>query len=129
MKNSTYLLVYGTLRKGVGHPMHWILERYGICQGTGSFRGKLFDLGRFPGATASGNDSDCVVGEIYRLQRASKALAILDDYEGDLFQRTQVSARVNDRKTITAWTYLYTGTVKTHRRITSGDYIVFLNRS
>jgi len=128
VKNSTYLLVYGTLRKAVAHPRHRILDQYGVFQGMGTFRGKLYDLGRYPGATVSDKDSDRVVGEVYRLRGEAKALSLLDEYEGELFQRTQISVLLNDQKTIIAWTYLYKGPLGTRRRITNGDYVEFLDQ-
>lgn len=129
MKNAISLFVYGTLRKEVAHPMHRILERYGIFQGTGTVRGKLYDLGRYPGAIASDEDSDRIVGELYRLEPADRALSRLDDYEGRRFQRREFSVFLEDQTTSTAWAYLYTGPIGRCRRITCGDYVAFLNRA
>lgn len=81
LKNATYLFVYGTLREKVAHPMRRIVDRYGVFQGMGTFRGRLYDLGRYPGAVASAEDSDRIVGEIYRLQQAAKALTAISHQE------------------------------------------------
>jgi gamma-glutamylcyclotransferase (GGCT)/AIG2-like uncharacterized protein YtfP len=50
--------------------------------GTGSFQGKLYDIGRYPGVVRSGRNTDRVMGEIYRLSEPRRALEILDEYEG-----------------------------------------------
>jgi gamma-glutamylcyclotransferase (GGCT)/AIG2-like uncharacterized protein YtfP len=126
---TTHLFVYGTLRKAVGHPMYRILDEYGIFEGMALFRGKLYDLGRFPGVVASGNATGRVIGEIYRLRPAAKALEQLDSYEGEQFRRERISVRPNGKSAIRAWIYLYTGRVDSHSCIHSGDYVAFLNNS
>lgn len=107
--------------------MRRIVDRYGVFQGMGTFRGRLYDLGRYPGAVASAEDSERIVGEIYRLKQVAKALTLLDDYEGELFRRQQVSARLDVKRKINTWIYLYQGSVDACRRIPSGDYVAFLN--
>jgi len=109
--------------------MHGILDQYGLFQGMGTFRGRLYDFGRFPGAVASAKDSDRIVGEIYRLKPAAKALTLLDDYEGNLFRRKQISALLESKRKIFTWLYLYAGPVDARCRIPSGDYVAFINGS
>ena len=48
MDNAAYLFVYGTLRSEMNDPLHRLLETYAIFVGTGSFQGKLYDIGRYP---------------------------------------------------------------------------------
>ena len=131
MKNKpaqiTHLFVYGTLRKAVGHPMHRILEEYGVYRGMGEFRGELYHLGCFPAAVASALRTGRVLGEIYRLRPTRKALEQLDAYEGPQFRRARTSMLVNGKSAIRAWIYLYMGRLDAHRRIHSGDYVAFLN--
>ncbi len=109
--------------------MHRILDRYGVFWGIGTFSGKLYDLGRYPGAVASTEDSDRVVGEIYRLEPVTNVLGRLDEYEGNLFRREQLPARLEGKRKINTWIYLYQGPVDALRRIPSGDYVAFLNES
>jgi gamma-glutamylcyclotransferase (GGCT)/AIG2-like uncharacterized protein YtfP len=62
------LFVYGTLRRKAKQPVRQgLLEEWRLL-GTGTFRGRLYDLGRFPGAIPSNEISDRVFGEIYRIE-------------------------------------------------------------
>jgi pyruvate carboxylase len=54
------VFVYGTLRKAVGHPVHRILDEHGVWESIGKFQGKLYDLGPFPGAVASGDGTEAI---------------------------------------------------------------------
>jgi pyruvate carboxylase len=49
MDNEDYLFVYGTLRSQMNDPLHRLLETHAVLVGTGTFQGKLYDLGRYPG--------------------------------------------------------------------------------
>lgn len=124
-RDGTHLFVYGTLRRDVGHPMHSTLARHAILIGSGSFQGKLYDLGRFPGAAASGRRSDRVVGEVYRLRPTVPLLEILDDYEGEQFRRQATWIRLDGGGTLKTWIYLYRGAVNPRKRIRGGDYLAF----
>ena len=71
-----YLFVYGTLRpecqqhsqhlpKG-GNIAHDALQRYGEAMGQTIWQAQLFDLGRYPGAQASTEPTDQVIGELFQ---------------------------------------------------------------
>ncbi len=126
MQRKTYLFIYGTLRKEVKRPMHQVLARYGMLVGAGSFQGKLYDLGRYPGAVVSGKKSDRVYGEIYQLRDTGRVFEILDEYEGWLFTRQQAPVALDSGKKLTSWIYFYCGRVKGAARIHSGDYLTRL---
>lgn len=72
--------------------------------------------------------SDRVIGEIYKLRRHTETFEILDDYEGPLFSRQQVTIRLETGAAVTSWIYLYRGAVDKSGRILSGDYLAYLNR-
>ena len=72
-------------------PLHRLLETHAVLVGTGSFQGKLYDLGRYPGAVSSRGHTDHVIGEIYRFSDPQRALEILDEYEGHRFKRKRVT--------------------------------------
>jgi len=50
--------------------------------GFGSVKGRLFDLGAFPGADVTTDGSSLVRGDLYRLPSAENAFRALDVYEG-----------------------------------------------
>lgn len=127
MENDAYLFVYGTLRSQMNDPLHRLLERHAIFVGTGYFQGKLYDIGRYPGAVRSRRNTDRVMGEICRLSEPRRALEILDEYEGHRFRRKRVRIFQEDGKSIDCWIYLYARSVKRHPRISSGDYIQYRN--
>jgi pyruvate carboxylase len=127
MDNEAYLFVYGTLRSQMNDPLHRLLETHAILVGTGTFQGKLYDLGRYPGAIPSRGKTDCVIGEIYRFSEPQRALEILDQYEGHRFKRKRVTIIQADGKSITSWIYLYARSVTRRALIRSGDYVQFRN--
>jgi len=122
---ETHLFVYGTLRKAASHPLHRTLAREARYAGRAYFQGRLYNLGRYPGAVVSSNRTDRVYGEIYRLRQAAALFKRLDRYEGEHFKRRQLPVSVSTGKKISAWVYLYRGEVKENRRIRSGDYLAF----
>jgi predicted GNAT family N-acyltransferase/gamma-glutamylcyclotransferase (GGCT)/AIG2-like uncharacterized protein YtfP len=120
---ETHLFVYGTLRRAANHPVHRLLAQKGKFLGMGTFRGKLYDFGRFPGAIPSTQISDRVVGEIYRLKDTRKVFQLLDDYEGRLFRREQRTILTRGGRKISAWIYLYVGPMHSAKLIRNGDYL------
>jgi gamma-glutamylcyclotransferase (GGCT)/AIG2-like uncharacterized protein YtfP len=111
----------------MNHPLHHLLEQQAALIGFGTFRGKLFDLGRYPGTTPSGVSTDRVIGEVYQLNTSQAALGILDQYEGQRFKRKRVAIALDNGKIVTAWIYLYKGAVKHRKLIPSGDYVQYLD--
>lgn len=126
MDDEAYLFVYGTLRSQMNDPLHRLLEQRAVLIGLGSFRGKLFDLGRYPGVVPSHLSTDRVIGEVYQLSTAQAALGILDQYEGHRFRRKQVSISLYSGEIVTCWIYLYRGSVRHRKLIPSGDYVQYL---
>jgi gamma-glutamylcyclotransferase (GGCT)/AIG2-like uncharacterized protein YtfP len=129
METEADLFVYGTLRKQMSHPLSHLLVRDARFLGLGIFQGKLYDLGRYPGAVASKDKTHMVTGEIYRLHDANRVLRLLDEYEGHKFKRTQVGIYLGPHESLVCWIYLYTRSVAGRRIITSGDYVHFRHAS
>jgi gamma-glutamylcyclotransferase (GGCT)/AIG2-like uncharacterized protein YtfP len=127
MENDAYLFVYGTLRSQMNDPLHRVLETYAIFVGAGSFQGKLYDIGRYPGAIKSRRNTDRVIGEIYHLSEPRRALEILDEYEGRRFRRKRVTILQEDGKSIACWIYLYARSITHRSLIRSGDYVQYRN--
>jgi pyruvate carboxylase len=123
------LFVYGTLRRGFSR--HKFLQAADVkYEGRGSVHGKPYDLGNFPGALPSRDDSVQVAGEVYRLPNAEHALKVLDEVEAfgpvspqtSLFRRELVEVRLENRVTVQAWVYWLNRWHGPRRRIASGHY-------
>lgn len=98
--------------------------------GHGQIRGKLYDLGQFPGAVASSDPRYRVDGEVYRLDDIKRATKTLDEYEEcyptrprqSLFVRKEMPVVMDDGTTETAWVYLYNRPVDESDLISRGSY-------
>ncbi len=102
--------------------MHALLEPGAGWAGAARMRGRLYDLGAFPGL-AQGRRGDWVQGELYRIS-APALLDALDRYEGRAFRRVVREALCADDDTpVSAWVYLFAGPLRGRRRIASGDYL------
>jgi gamma-glutamylcyclotransferase (GGCT)/AIG2-like uncharacterized protein YtfP len=99
----------------------------GYCSRSGTFQGKLYDLGRYPGVVRSHGNTDRVIGEIYRFSEPQRAFQILDEYEGHRFKRKRVTIIQEDGKSNTSWIYLYARSVTRRALIRSGDYVQYRN--
>ncbi|MGA8006473.1 MAG: gamma-glutamylcyclotransferase family protein [Burkholderiales bacterium] len=127
-----FLFVYGTLRSDFGHPMAAALGMSTTRVGRAWSRGRLYDVGEYPGAVASASPADRVVGELHRIEpgREAALFAQLDRYEGwdpdrpsereYLRVRTQVESEAGEA--VEAWLYLYNRSTEGLAPIDSGDY-------
>ena len=107
--------------------MRNLLVRHGKFLGTGTLQGKLYDLGRYPGAVLSNSTADRVFGETYEIDQADHVFALLDDYEGRRFKRHELTVILDNGRTIQCWTYIFTGSVAKKIFISSGDYLQYRN--
>ena len=132
---SNYLFVYGSLRSGFRSPVYEYISRFFDFAGNAKVKGKLFDLGPYPGGVPT-NDETFVIGELYQIRNEAEfnwAIAQLDDYEGvkaeegepALYRRELVNVYL-DNEVITAWIYWYNGDVTGKPVITSGDLLEYL---
>ena len=117
------LFVYGTLRRSSKRPMDHMLQGRIDFIGTGTFRGRLYDLGSYPGVVPSPDPGDLVTGEIYLLHDPSGDLPILDRYETDEYHRGKHPITLENGNQIQAWVYIFIAPVVNARRIGSGDYL------
>ena len=124
------LFVYGTLRRAASHPMHRLLLPATFI-GAGTFQGRLYDLGSYPGAVPSADPADRVHGEVYRLHDPVATLARLDHYEGCAetdappteYIRAVADIALPAAGFVRAHLYLYQRPTDTLRRLASGDYL------
>jgi len=133
---AAHLFVYGTLRRRAGSAMHPLLARHAAFVGEASYQGVMYKVGRYPGVVASGNSSDQVRGEVYRLRQPALVLPRLDRYEQCRsalperaeYVREQQEVRLRSGKRLTAWVYLYNRPVERLPRIPSGDFLKYARR-
>ena len=134
---SHYVFVYGSLRSGFQSPAYEYISRYFNFFGDARVKGKLFDLGDYPGGIPTQEDS-FIIGELYIVKEDSEfswAIAQLDDYEGvvvepnerPLYRREIVDVFVNDA-IVPAWIYWYNGDVSGKPVIQSGDVLQYLSQ-
>jgi gamma-glutamylcyclotransferase (GGCT)/AIG2-like uncharacterized protein YtfP len=125
-----YLFVYGTLLPGAAPPEIAPIVARLQAVGDGFIRGRLFDLGEYPGVVLDETGEE-IPGKIFRLPQEPEVLKRLDEYEefnavqpeGSLFVRKQwpVIRRDGNRKLI-CWVYVYNPHAGTAPTITPGDF-------
>jgi gamma-glutamylcyclotransferase (GGCT)/AIG2-like uncharacterized protein YtfP len=118
---SIRLFAYGTLRQG--HALREIAEAAAQLRpiGKGVARGRLYDLGAYPGAVfASGEDAGEIEGEVFEVPDEA-VLRALDAYEGfepddpaaSLFVRIPIEVRMAGRgDSVFCWAYQYNRPVR-----------------
>ena len=115
-RSSLLLFTYGTLMRGYG--LHAVLARGASPMGTGSVRGHLLDLGRYPGLI---DGRGRVRGEVYRLDD-TELLPVLDRQEGYNFERRRAFVTLANGRRVRAWLYRYRGPRERSTPIHDGDY-------
>lgn len=128
-----FLFVYGTLRRGAGHPMAGVLAGGSKAAGPATFQGRLYRVSWYPGAVPSARPEDRIRGEVFALSAESAAglLDQLDEYEearpgtgaAALYRRERHTVRLADGRELRAWIYLYNGPTAGLERIASGDFL------
>jgi gamma-glutamylcyclotransferase (GGCT)/AIG2-like uncharacterized protein YtfP len=106
----TKLFVYGSLMEGLSAHHLVASSPRAVKLGRGRMRGRLLDLGDYPGAVLDRGES-WIQGELWELPTGS--LRKLDAYEGyfprdlerSLFVRRRASVHLEEQE-IDAWTYL-----------------------
>jgi gamma-glutamylcyclotransferase (GGCT)/AIG2-like uncharacterized protein YtfP len=127
-ENSNYLFVYGTLLDESNEFAIYLKQNCSYYS-KGRFRGRLYDLGEYPGAIADENYPAFVYGSIFKLKNAIEALKYLDDYESfgedqeqpNLFFREMAKVETDNGR-INCWVYLYNLPIEGFRVIESGNY-------
>lgn len=126
-----HLFVYGTLRAAMGRAQSERLKAEADWIGEARSHGLLFDLGNYPGMSASTEQGAWVRGEVYLLHDLSSSLPGLDAYEGcgpadpspHEFERQIVTAILDNGRAVQAWAYLFNLETQGKMRIASGAYL------
>lgn len=124
-----YLFVYGTLLPNQASEVRDLVRQMQRV-GPATVRGRLYDLGEYPGAIIDNNSTTLVHGEVYRLPSNIGVLTKLDNYEefdpdspeSSLFLRIKCFVRLFDGRILECWIYTYNGDVETAPFIPSGKY-------
>jgi gamma-glutamylcyclotransferase (GGCT)/AIG2-like uncharacterized protein YtfP len=124
------LFVYGTLMRGIDHPMAKLLSRSAEFIGSARCQGRLYLVKHYPGLVLSDNPGDGVFGELVRLHTPEASLVTLDDYEGcgpgvvsPQYLRQVLPVTLDDGTVSEAWTYVYNRPVAKLKWITSGRFL------
>lgn len=115
----SFLFAYGTLQPGLApEPMAALVGRLQAV-GEGCVRGRLYDLGEYPGAVLEESGAE-IRGTVYRLPEGDSLLPALDAYEGfepdcfegSLFIRIKHDVYLADNGSLRCWMYVYNGRVQ-----------------
>ncbi|WPV00955.1 gamma-glutamylcyclotransferase family protein [Mucilaginibacter sp. cycad4] len=129
---SQFLFVYGTLLQP-GNEFAAYLNKHCKFIGDGKIRGRLYDIGEYPGAVIGSTEERYIYGSIFMMDDPEAILKVIDDYEGigKLYHHPQEYIRqkvgiytAND--IINCWMYLYNLPVVAYHEVTTGDYIQYL---
>ncbi|MDA1121025.1 MAG: gamma-glutamylcyclotransferase [Bacteroidetes bacterium] len=115
------LFVYGTLKRDQQHNEARFLSSNSNFLGAGKIKGQLFDLGNYPGLTLPENADTWVFGEVFEIEDVNKVLRVIDEYEGDEFDRVEKPVFVGDQ-VLNCWVYLFNRNTSLFPRLTEGIY-------
>ncbi|MFN7118791.1 MAG: gamma-glutamylcyclotransferase [Saprospiraceae bacterium] len=129
---NDFLFVYGTLMNNIQSTIADYLHQNSDFIGEGSFPGKLYDLGSYPGAIYNAQANTLVYGHVFKLHDSQLMLKRLDFYEGintmqpdkNEYRRELVPVQVNN-DVINCWVYLYNFKTEGLKEIVSGDYLAY----
>lgn len=127
---TDHLFVYGTLSPRNAPPEIAATVNRLRPVGSASVRGRLYDLGEYPGAVLSEKSRSVVRGEVFELPGDRSTLTALDSYEGfephkpgsSLFLRRVWPVTMDDGKRVRCWVYIYNGTMKGALPVRNGRY-------
>ena len=101
-----------------GFALNRVLAARSTLLGDGAVRGRLLDLGRYPGLVVGAGR---VHGEIYRLEDP-ELLPVLDREEGYNFVRRRAIVTLANGRRAGVWVYRYRGPQNRAVPIPDGDY-------
>jgi gamma-glutamylcyclotransferase (GGCT)/AIG2-like uncharacterized protein YtfP len=128
---SDYLFVYGTLLPELAPQAVLNEVRQFIWLGRGVARGRLYDLGAYPGAILDAAAETRIVGQVCRLPDNPEVLEALDAYEGyyyadprpdSLFVRATTRVSLADGRELDCWIYIYNREAADAPLVADGDY-------
>jgi len=128
---SRYLFAYGTLQLGCApQQMEGVVARLREV-GKGFIRGRLYDLGGYPGAVPDANTPGKIFGTVLELPDVPEILRRLDVYEECDPKSLDTSEYVRELRkveligggSLTCWFYRYNWETDERRMIASGSWL------
>ena len=127
------LFVYGTLLGSLSNSMADYLKRESQFLGEAYLRGRLYDLGQYPGLVPDENSPYLVYGHVFELYSPETALKILDHYEdipdGKETTNEYIRSLLNvslENKPFDCWVYIYNHSTQGLKEIKSGNYLEYI---
>ena len=130
-KRDSLLFVYGTLRSFTRIPLARWLAANARYAGPARTRGRLYDLGAYPGLRPPCARHEWVTGDVYELAAPVRMLRTLDRYEiaprgrAPRFERVRAAVQMQGngtRRQRAVWLYICRSSCLRCARIRSGDY-------
>jgi gamma-glutamylcyclotransferase (GGCT)/AIG2-like uncharacterized protein YtfP len=129
-----HVFFYGTLMSPFNRPGRQRVDSQLTFKGRGTIHAALFDLGIYPAAVPT-EDQSVVWGEVYETNELAPVLTALDEIEGhrpneperSLYVRVLADVTLDDGSVAKAWTYFYNAPLGQAQRIASGDYLDHLS--
>lgn len=132
---NQFLFVYGTLLQP-GNQFADYLTQHCRFVNDGKVKGRLYDIGEYPGAVIDDNEERSIYGCIFIMDEPELILKVIDDYEGigELYEYPQEYVRqqvdvFTDDGDIKCWIYVYNLSVNDFLHIIGGDYMQYLNNA
>lgn len=127
------LFVYGTLMRPFQSSMTRFLEKHSSFAGEGRVRGRLYDLGKYPGLILDTHAESVVTGHVFLLNNEQLVLQVLDEYEGINPVQPEVSEYRREwipvatpTGALECWAYLYNRETGQLPCISSGNYVDYV---
>jgi gamma-glutamylcyclotransferase (GGCT)/AIG2-like uncharacterized protein YtfP len=125
-----YLFVYGTLslNRAPGEVADAVKRLRPV--GAATVKGRLYDLGEYPGAILDASARRKISGRVFALPDDQAVLKSLDDYEdykphnpeGSLFVRKRATVRLDGGRELQCWVYVYNRDPGAAPLVSGGDY-------
>jgi gamma-glutamylcyclotransferase (GGCT)/AIG2-like uncharacterized protein YtfP len=126
---GTFLFVYGSLLNE-DNEFAIYLKDNSTFYSTGKVKGRLYDIGEYPGAILSSVGKEYIYGSIRKINSPEKVLRVIDEYEGyggeqawpNEFIRLSTAIET-EAGIINCWIYVYNLPVNGLKHIKGGRYI------
>ena len=124
MSDSTFLFVYGSLRKNGSHN-HLLKDATWLCHAYS--KGQLFLIDWYPGLILEAQEraAQKIIGDVYR-GVTPKLFAQLDRYEGDTYDRKIIQVTPLSGSTLQVYAYIYNQSGDLKKQIASADWLEYL---